>query len=163
MIIPSAGDLKDTVNEYNITGNKVSFFHQSIYIGESSLDDTDWLNKVTVFINEYSVFDYKKYSHGPEKIDEDLVVKVAINSVEDMKTREIVKTYNLYSRQLERMSALQKFFNKKTYMRLSQQLRVVEGKYLEVQNLIESKPILEEFLKQSESKKQSSTEQPFSS
>lgn len=156
----------DHVNTYEVGENIITIEHQAVYIGSShGYDGGDWLNISRVFINDIQLFDHRIFGYVPQPTDDEQLIKLTLACPETKEAREVTTQYEKYEWEISRMSALERFFNRKTYLNLTRELKKLEGEYMHIEQIIHASSALkkaEMIAKQKKENKNSNTEQPGS-
>ena len=128
---------------YNVGDDVVTIEQTAIYIGSgSSISDEDWINIARVFVNREEVFDIRAFNYGPQRITDEQALKKTIEYPNDIHAKHAIEEYEKYSFAIQNMSVLERFFNRKTYLKLIKGLRSIEKKYNKVSKITSSISLL---------------------
>ena len=131
------------LNTYNVGNNVVKIEHQAVYIGSGNGDDGgDWLNISRVFINDNAVYDHKVFGYLPQPTSDEQVLKITLAYPQTVHAKDIIEKHEQYKWQISKMSALEKFFNRKNYLNLTRELKKLEGDYMFIEGIINATSIL---------------------
>ena len=128
---------------YNIGESVVTVEQDALYIGTgSSYDDEDWLNIAKVYVDGKIIYDYKAFNYGPYPISDEMAIKLTLAHPNDIHSKYTVEQYEQYEAEIKDMSILERFFDRKTYNKLTAKLKRLEKDYEYIKGITDSAKIL---------------------